>query len=139
MALETLNKDSKVVVYNSDVELADKGVRKNHQGVTAADLGGFIKVKDINSNSYEFSQLYIDTLKKEMLGTDTKAFLNDNSLKITKKNKPRVFANTMRMNKENKIFKKSVFTLCDYRKNDKCPPWSIQASEMLHDKKKKKR
>jgi len=44
MALETLNKDSKVVVYNSDVELADKGVRKNHQGVTAADLGGFIKV-----------------------------------------------------------------------------------------------
>ena len=45
MALETLNKDSKVVVYNSDVELADKGVRKNHQGVTAADLGGFIKVK----------------------------------------------------------------------------------------------
>ena len=28
---------------------------------------GFIKVKDINSNSYEFSQLYIDTLKKEML------------------------------------------------------------------------
>ena len=35
MALETLNKDSKVVVYNSDVDLADKGVRKNHQGVVA--------------------------------------------------------------------------------------------------------
>ena len=46
MALETLNKDSKVAVYNSDVDLADKGVRQNHQGVTAADLGGFIKVKD---------------------------------------------------------------------------------------------
>ena len=46
MALETLNKDSKVVVYNSDVDLADKGVRKNHQGVTALDLGGFIKVKE---------------------------------------------------------------------------------------------
>ena len=44
MALETLNKDSKIVVYNSDVDLADKGVRKNHQGVTAADLGGFISV-----------------------------------------------------------------------------------------------
>ena len=34
-------------------------------------------------------------------------------------------------------FTKSIFTLCDYRKNDKCPPWSIQANEMLHDKKKK--
>ena len=44
MALETLKKDSKVVVYNSGTDLADKGVRKNHQGVTAADLGGFIKV-----------------------------------------------------------------------------------------------
>lgn len=44
MGLETLNKNSKVVVYNSDVDLADKGVRKNHQGVTAADLGGFVSV-----------------------------------------------------------------------------------------------
>jgi hypothetical protein len=44
MALETLNKDSNVVVYNSDVALADKGVRQNHQGVTAADLNGFVSV-----------------------------------------------------------------------------------------------
>ena len=44
MGLEALNKDSKVVVYNSGTDLADKGVRQNHQGVTAADLGGFIKV-----------------------------------------------------------------------------------------------
>jgi hypothetical protein len=44
MALETLNKDSKVVVYNSGVELADKGVRKNHQGVAISELNGFIKV-----------------------------------------------------------------------------------------------
>ena len=44
MAVETLNKDSKVVVYNSEVELADKGVRKNHQGVAISELNGFIKV-----------------------------------------------------------------------------------------------
>jgi len=44
MALETLNKDSKVVVYNSDVELADKGVRKNHQGVAAEALN-FVKIQ----------------------------------------------------------------------------------------------
>ena len=29
------------------------------------------------------------------------------------------------------------FTICDYRENDKCPPWTIQASKMLHDNKKK--
>jgi len=44
MALETLNKDSKVVVYNSDVNLADKGVRKNHQGVAAEALN-FVKIQ----------------------------------------------------------------------------------------------
>ena len=35
------------------------------------------------------------------------------------------------------FFNKSTFTLCDYRKNDKCPPWAIQAKQMLHDNKKK--
>ena len=98
---------------------------------------GFIKIEDLNNNSYEFSQIYIDTKKKEILGTDIKTFLNDKNFKIKQKNKPRIFANSMQIKDENTIFKKSVFTLCDYRGNDKCPPWTIQASEMLHDKKKK--
>ena len=34
-------------------------------------------------------------------------------------------------------FKKSVFTMCDYREKDKCPPWSVKAKEMLHDSKNK--
>ena len=38
----------------------------------------------------------------------------------------------------NSVVQKSNFTLCDYRENDKCPPWTIQASELLHDKKKRK-
>ena len=41
------------------------------------------------------------------------------------------------MSEKNTEFTKSIFTLCDYRKNDKCPPWSIQASKMLHDSHKK--
>ena len=34
-------------------------------------------------------------------------------------------------------FTKSIFTLCDYRKNDKCPPWELNAKEMKHDTAKK--
>ena len=41
------------------------------------------------------------------------------------------------MDKEITEFRKSNFTLCNYRENDKCPPWTIQSSEMLHDNKKK--
>ena len=39
--------------------------------------------------------------------------------------------------KKKSTFIKSVFTLCDYRENDKCPPWTIQSSKMLHDRIKK--
>ena len=98
---------------------------------------GRVKIIDKNKNSYEFSQVYIDTKKKEILGTDSKLFINQQSLKINEKNKPRVFANTTKITENEKIFKKNIFTICDYRKDDKCPPWSIQSSEMLHDNKKK--
>jgi len=98
---------------------------------------GFIKIIDKNDNLYEFSQIYIDTKKKKILGTDTKAFMNHSDFKIDSKNKPRIFANTVELNKDKSTFNKSIFTLCDYRKNEKCPPWSIQASKMLHDNEKK--
>ena len=63
--------------------------------------------------------------------------IDERNAEIDERNKPRIFANTFKMEKKSKEFSKSVFTLCDYRKKDKCPPWSIQASKMLHDNKKK--
>ena len=95
---------------------------------------GNIKFLDKDNNNYNFSQIYIDEKKREILGTDVKAFLNGEDFKVNNKNKPRVFANTIKINDKQSEFTKSVFTLCDYRKNDKCPPWSLQASKMRHDK-----
>ena len=98
---------------------------------------GLIKITDKLKNTYEFSQIYIDTKKKEILGTDIKAFVNEKKFKINPNNKPRIFANTISINKKKSIYNKSIFTICNYRKNDKCPPWSIQSSKMLHDNKSK--
>ena len=98
---------------------------------------GKIKVIDVRNNIYNFSQIYIDEKKREIIGSDIKAFLNDKNFKIHDKNKPRVFANTVSIKNTNSEFDKSIFTLCDYRENDKCPPWSVQASNMRHDNKKK--
>ena len=98
---------------------------------------GDTRVVDSKDNSYNFSQIYVDEIKKEIIGSDVKAFLNEESLKVNVKNKPRVFANTVKIKNNQSEFTKSVFTLCDYRKNDKCPPWSLQASQMSHDKIKK--
>ena len=98
---------------------------------------GKIKVIDSKNNTYNFSQVFIDEKNKEILGTDIKSFLNDDSFKINPQNKPRVFANTVKIKEQQTQFTKSVFTLCDYRKEDKCPPWSLQAKQMTHDKIKK--
>jgi LPS-assembly protein len=98
---------------------------------------GLVKIQDKNNNEYEFSQIYIDTKKKEILGTDSKAFLNSENFKINSKNNPRIFSNTVNLNKNKSTFDKSVFTLCGYRKNDSCPPWTIQSKKMLHDNVKK--
>jgi len=98
---------------------------------------GLIKIKDKLNNTYEFSQIYIDTKKKEVLGTDIKAFLNSDDFKINKDNDPRIFANTIKLSNEKSTFDKSIFTICEQKENEKCPPWTLQASKMTHEKKNK--
>ncbi len=101
---------------------------------------GLIEVQDKLNNSYNFSQLYIDTEKKEILGSDVSAYMNNEEFKVNSKNNPRIMANTFIRKKDNNIFDKSIFTLCGYRKGksgEKCPPWTIQSSKMLHDNKNK--
>ena len=86
----------------------------------------------ISTNSHN----YILIRKKEIIGTDIKAFLNDSRLKVNENNDPRVFGYSLNLKKDKSTFYKNIFTLCGFRKNDKCPPWSIQSKKMLHDKKK---
>lgn len=80
-----------------------------------------------------FSQLIIDTKNNEMIGTDVKAYLNDEQFKFNEDNKPRIFANTVQFKKSGTNFQKSAFTFCNYRDGDKCPPWEFSAREMNHD------
>ena len=98
---------------------------------------GNIKIQDSKENNYEFSQIYIDTKKKEILGTDSKTYFKNQEFKINPKNDPRVFSNTINIKKDKSTFEKSVFTLCQFREKDKCPPWTIQSKKMLHDNIKK--
>ena len=67
---------------------------------------GLIKIFDNKKNSYEFSQIYIDEKKKEIIGTDVKAYLNQKDFKLDKRNKPRIFANTVEINSNQSTFDK---------------------------------
>ena len=48
-----------------------------------------------------------------------------------------MFANTINVKGDQTTFTKSNFTMCNYRKNDRCPPWELKAGKMTHDKIKK--
>ena len=98
---------------------------------------GNIKIIDQQKNIYKFSQIYIDEERKELFGTDIKAFLNSKSFKTNEANKPRIFSNAISIKNNETNFVKSVFTTCDYRKNDKCPPWELRAKNIKHDNLKK--
>ena len=139
-----INNQTKIIKSDYDSVLSDRDGNKiyieNFEYVINESLFksiGKIKIQDVRNNEYQFSQVYIDTKKKEILGTDSKTYINDQSFKINPKNDPRIFSNTVNIKGDKSTFDKNVFTLCQYRENDACPPWTIQSKKMLHDNIKK--
>ena len=97
---------------------------------------GKIKIVDINKNKYFFKELHVDTKKKEMIGSDVSVILDEESFGLSKENDPRFSANDILITKNNVDLSKGVFTVCKIREN-KCPPWSLKARKIRHDKVKK--
>ncbi len=98
---------------------------------------GEIKLEDKNKNIYKFNQLYIDEKKKKIVGSDAKIFFNDDNLKVDQRNNPRIFANSFSIDKGITSVQKGVFTYCQFRENDKCPPWELRAKKIAHNSSKK--
>ena len=72
-------------------------------------LLGYVKIEDLKKNIYEFSQIYIDTKQKKILGTDIKAKINQEDFKINEKNNFRIFSNADKLKKINLYLKKKYF------------------------------
>ena len=97
---------------------------------------GKIKIVDIKKNKYFFKELYVDTKLKEMVGSDVSVLLDKKNFGVGENSDPRFVANDLIMNKNKTNLSKAVFTVCKNEK-DKCPPWSLQAKKIEHDKLKK--
>ena len=97
---------------------------------------GKIKIVDVSKNKYFFKELYVDTKKRQMIGSDVSVLFDQESFGVKKENDPRFKANQIFMTDNKTELSKAVFTVCKIRK-DKCPPWSLQAKEISHDKTKK--
>ena len=97
---------------------------------------GKIKVIDIKKNKYFFKELYVDTKNKKMVGSDVSVILDQESFGVSKESDPRFVANDIFVSKNKIDLSKGVFTVCKKR-DGKCPPWSLKAKKITHDKTKK--
>ena len=98
---------------------------------------GNIKITDKDKNKYFFKEFYADTNKKEMIGSDVTAILDKENFGLSNENDPRFVSNDIYMSKNKSDLSKAIFTVCKNRGKDKCPPWSLKAKKITHDKIKK--
>ena len=86
------------------------------------------------SDEFYFSSAIIDLKNQNFLAKDTEINIHkqifDNS-----KNDPRIKGVSSKKRGDITTIYKGLFTSC--QKNDSCPPWSLKAEEIQHDKRKK--
>ena len=97
---------------------------------------GKITIIDSKKNKYFFKELHVDTKKREMIGSDVSVVLDEENFGVSKENDPRFVANDIFVSKNKSDLSKGIFTICKKR-DEKCPPWSLQAKKISHDKIKK--
>ena len=83
----------------------------------------------------KFSNGFFDLKNKTFKAKDTSIKIKKNTFDNSK-NDPRIKGVSSESKNGITKISKAIFTSCEI-KNDKCPPWSIKANEIIHDKNKK--
>ena len=86
------------------------------------------------SDKIYFSSAIIDLNTKNYLAKDTKIKIHKDIFN-NPENDPRLVGLSSSKNGDITIVNKGIFTSCG--ESDKCPPWSIKAEEIKHDREKK--
>jgi len=96
--------------------------------------GDNIVMTDVDNNKYFFKKSMINLKKEKILVKDIVVTFAKGIFGNTN-NDPRLKGSTATLNKDETIIKNGIFTTC--KLNDTCPPWSLKAKEIRHDKAKK--
>ena len=91
---------------------------------------------DVNKNTFNLDEALININNKEIIGKDAKLYFDKNTFG-NNENDPRLFGRSLSDNSEETLVYKGIFTTCKYRDNDDCPPWTIKADQVRHNKNKK--
>jgi len=86
---------------------------------------------DESKNNYLFENAMIDLNNHTLLAKDVEINFAKNIFGNLN-NDPRLKGTSLSANNNTTIIKNGIFTSC--KKNDDCPPWSLQSSEIKHDK-----
>jgi LPS-assembly protein len=93
--------------------------------------GKEIKFLDNQQNKYLLNEVMINTNNDNLYGKDLNIEF-DKSLFGNSDNDPRLKAKSVKIKDQSSFLKKGVFTSCS--KDNDCPPWSMYAEEIEHDK-----
>jgi len=93
--------------------------------------GKEIKFLDNQQNKYLLNEVMINTDNDNLYGKDLNIEFNK-SLFGNSNNDPRLKAKSVKIKDQSSFLKKGVFTSCS--KDNDCPPWSIYAEEIEHNK-----
>ena len=96
--------------------------------------GKNVTFKDNIGNISKFENFFGDLKNKEVHGKNVKYYF-ENEAFGNKKNNPRLYGNILESNSDKTEISKGIFTTC--KKRDGCPPWTIKAKKITHDKNKK--
>ena len=88
---------------------------------------------DNDKNKLRLKETFIDLKDNKFAGKDVEVKFNNLSFK--EGNEPRLKANSIISNDNITSVSNGIFTTC--KKNDTCPPWSMSAEKINHNKEKK--
>ncbi len=93
-----------------------------------------VTLKDSDGNISYFKSFFSNIKKNEFYGKDIKMNFSSKSFGNSL-NEPRLYGNILEFKDNNTIVSKGIFTTC--QKRDGCPPWSIKANKIVHDRENK--
>ncbi len=96
--------------------------------------GQNVNVKDKYGNISFFKNFLSDVSKNEFYGKDIKISFSNKSFGNAL-NQPRLYGNILESKDNKTVVSKGIFTTC--KKRDGCPPWTLKADKIIHDKEKK--
>ena len=94
----------------------------------------FAKVDENKIDEYFFSEGFFSFKNKTHLAKETKIKSHKDIFK-NKDQDPRIYGSSSFSDPNKTVVNNAIFTSC--KLNDECPPWSIKAKEITHDKIKK--